>query len=206
MDGPRCLCIAGPEIFASADESRRRITTFEIAALLRNLSGLISAISRLGDAWPSRPSLATRSDCRRRKPWLCLATFGHARTVTPRLARSRILTRWCHWLLFPCGPGGLSSAPAPRRLDHMIGGDALRSLGVTAQSARQVSIGITAAPRERSSLGMRQAIEAGEACRLTPNMIPISAADPGVSSHRANLPCGRDPTRGAAWFSCASPE
>jgi len=36
----------------------------------------------------------------------CLAIFDHVRAVTSRLAGSFIHARWCHWLLFPSGPGG----------------------------------------------------------------------------------------------------
>ena len=68
------------------------------------------------------------------------------------LARSSILTRWRHCLLFPCGPADVSSAFAARRLDHVIDGDALRSLGAKPQRLQQVSIKITAAARESSAL------------------------------------------------------
>ena len=100
-------CIAGPEIFASAAETRRRMTNFEISsALLRNLSGLdqlnFEIWRRLAFAPPSRNAFRLSAA----QIMACLAIFDHVRAVTSRLAGSFIHARWCHWLLFPSGPGG----------------------------------------------------------------------------------------------------
>ena len=128
--GPGAWCIAGPEIFASAAEIRRRVTNFEISASLRNLSGLdqrnFEIRRRLAFAPQSRNAFGLSAA----HIMACLAMFDHVRTVTSRLAGSIIRARWRHWLLFPSGfPADLWSASAARRLDHMIRGDDLRSPG-----------------------------------------------------------------------------
>ena len=96
----------GPKIFASAAEIRRRVTNFEISALLRNLSGLdqrnFGIWRRLAFAPQSRNVFGLSAA----QNMACQAMFDHVRTVTSRMAGSIIRARWRHWLLFPSGPGG----------------------------------------------------------------------------------------------------
>ena len=138
-EGLRCLMHRGARYFRSSE----RVSYLRLAKFVCTSSSQLRGLAALGLHTPV-------SQCFR---IVGGANHGLPGNVLPHPHRDLAPGK----VIYACTVASLAPLPcgsdvAARRLDHMICGDALRSLGATTQRLQQVSIRITAAARQSSGL------------------------------------------------------